>query len=75
MYNGFYANYDTQLNAAFGELKAQGVTDLVLDLRYNGGGSIQTSTRLASMITGQFDTQIFSKMTFNLARAVSLSLF
>jgi C-terminal processing protease CtpA/Prc len=54
MYNGFYANYDFQLNSAFGQLKAQGITDLILDLRYNGGGSVQTATRLASMITGQF---------------------
>jgi C-terminal processing protease CtpA/Prc len=65
MYNGFYANYDTQLNAAFAELKSQGITDLVLDLRYNGGGSIQTSTRLASMITGQFTDKIFAKEKWN----------
>ncbi|OMQ10056.1 S41 family peptidase [[Flexibacter] sp. ATCC 35103] len=65
MYNGFYGNYDTQLNAAFAELKSQGITDFVLDLRYNGGGSIQTATRLASMITGQFTGQIFSKEKWN----------
>jgi len=65
MYNGFYANYDLQLNAAFAELKSQGVTDLVLDLRYNGGGSVQTATYLASMITGQFKDQIFSKQKWN----------
>ncbi|MDX6182486.1 S41 family peptidase [Flavobacterium sp. Fl-77] len=65
MYNGFYANYDTQLNAAFGELKAQGITDLILDLRYNGGGSVLTATRLASMITGQFTDKIFAKEKWN----------
>lgn len=65
MYNGFYANYDAQLNAAFAELKAQGITDFVLDLRYNGGGSIQTATRLASMITGQFTDKIFAKQKWN----------
>ncbi|PIF31168.1 C-terminal processing protease CtpA/Prc [Flavobacterium sp. 9] len=65
MYNGFYANYDAQLNAAFADLKAQGITDLVLDLRYNGGGSIQTATRLASMITGQFKDKIFAKIKWN----------
>ena len=52
MYNGFYPNYEAQLNDAFGQLKAQGVTELVLDLRYNSGGSILTASRLASMITG-----------------------
>lgn len=65
MYNGFYANYDQQLNAAFAKLKSEGVTDLVLDLRYNGGGSVQTATYLASMITGQFKNQIFSKQKWN----------
>ena len=65
MYNGFYANYDTQLNNAFGALKSQGITDLVLDLRYNSGGSIQTATRLASMITGQFTGQVFAKQQWN----------
>lgn len=65
MYNAFYSNYDNQLNDAFGTLKSQGITDLVLDLRYNGGGSIQTATRLASMITGSFTGQVFSKEQWN----------
>jgi len=65
MYNGFYASYETQLNNAFGELKAGGITDFVLDLRYNSGGSIATATRLASMITGQFTGQVFAKQQWN----------
>ncbi|KIQ14049.1 peptidase S41 [Flavobacterium sp. MEB061] len=66
MYNGFYRDYDARLNDAFGELKAQGVTDLVLDLRYNGGGSINSATLLASLITGQFGGKIFSKIQYNI---------
>lgn len=65
MYNGFYGNYDIQLNDAFATLKSQGITDFILDLRYNGGGSIQTASRLASMITGQFATKIFAKEKWN----------
>ena len=65
MYNAFYANYDSKLNEAFGTLKAEGITDLVLDLRYNGGGSVQTATRLASMITGQFTGKVFAKQQWN----------
>lgn len=65
LYNGFYSNYDNKLNEAFGTLKSQGITDLVLDLRYNGGGSVQTATRLASMITGSFTGQVFSKQQWN----------
>ncbi len=65
MYNGFYADFDTQLNTAFGEFKAQNITDLVLDLRYNGGGSVRTATYLASMITGQFTGKVFAKQQWN----------
>ncbi|NGY38502.1 peptidase S41 [Flavobacterium sp. XN-5] len=65
MYNGFYADYDTKLNEAFGDLKLQGVTDLVLDLRYNSGGSVLTATRLASMITGQYTGKVFAKQQWN----------
>jgi C-terminal processing protease CtpA/Prc len=65
MYNGFYSNYDSQLNDAFGSLMSQNVTDLVLDLRYNSGGSVATATKLASMITGQFSGQLLAKQVWN----------
>ncbi|MGL2967061.1 S41 family peptidase [Flavobacterium sp. XGLA_31] len=65
MYNGFYPNYDNALNDAFGSLASQNVTDLVLDLRYNSGGSINSATKLASMITGQFPGQLFAKQQWN----------
>jgi len=65
VYNGFTANFDSELNAAFGEFQAAGATALVLDLRYNSGGSVQTATRLGSMITGQFNGQLFAKQQWN----------
>jgi C-terminal processing protease CtpA/Prc len=65
MYNGFYSTYDNQLNSVFGSFQTQNVTDLVLDLRYNSGGSISTATKLASMITGQFTGQLFAKQQWN----------
>lgn len=65
MYNGFYPGYDAQLNDAFGYLKSEGITDLVLDLRYNSGGSVSSAVRLASMITGQFKGQIFNELAYN----------
>ena len=49
----------------FGDFVSQNVTDLVLDLRYNSGGSINTATKLASMITGQFSGQLFAKQQWN----------
>lgn len=65
MYNSFTSDYDSQLNQAFGEFKAAGITDLILDLRYNGGGDVRTATDLASMITGQFAGEIFMKEQWN----------
>lgn len=68
VYNSFTANFDSQLNAAFAQFKADGATDLVLDLRYNSGGAVTTATRLASMITGQFNGQVFAKQQWNAKR-------
>ncbi|PWG04429.1 S41 family peptidase [Polaribacter aquimarinus] len=65
MYNQFSSSFDGQLNAAFSEFKSQGVTDLVIDLRYNSGGSVKTATHLGSMITGQFTGQLYSKESWN----------
>ena len=65
LYNSFVADFDDELNAAFAEFKAEGITDLILDLRYNGGGRVSSATRLASMITGQFTGEIFAKQQWN----------
>ncbi|WP_372920339.1 S41 family peptidase [Salegentibacter sp.] len=65
MYNSFTGKYDAQLNAAFSEFKAEAVDELVLDLRYNGGGSVDSAIDLASMITGQFEGEIFLKEQWN----------
>lgn len=65
VYNGFRSNYNDELNAAFGAMKAAGVTDLVLDLRYNGGGSVETAVALGQMVTGQFTGSPYVIMDFN----------
>ena len=36
-----------------------------MDLRYNSGGNIRTAAALGSMITGQFDNQVFTTLKFN----------
>lgn len=65
MYNAFTSDFDDQLNAVFADFKAQGITDLILDERYNGGGSIETANDLSSMITGQFTGELFITEVFN----------
>tara|TARA_R110000868_G_scaffold175564_1_gene412647 strand:- start:5519 stop:6955 length:1437 start_codon:yes stop_codon:yes gene_type:complete len=65
MYNQFTNEYDTGLNAAFGQLKADGVTDLVLDFRYNPGGSVNSSRLLSSMVYGTTTTNLFLRQIWN----------
>jgi C-terminal processing protease CtpA/Prc len=65
VYNGFFAGFDSQLNQAFSSFSAEGITHLIVDLRYNSGGSVNTATYLASMITGQFNGQVFAKQQWN----------
>jgi len=65
MYNQFVSSFDNELNDVFGSFKAAGVTDLILDLRYNPGGSITSCIYLASMIAGDRGAAIFSKEQWN----------
>ena len=77
MYNKFLgtvdSNGDGEVDRDFNEelidlfvyLKSQNLDELVLDLRYNGGGSVNTCTYLASLITGQFTGTIFAKQIWN----------
>lgn len=65
IYNGFYSNYDNELNAAIAQLAAEGIDELILDLRYNGGGSVRTATYLGSMLTGNYTGQVFAQQRWN----------
>ena len=65
MYNGFVANFDDALKNAFGVFKANTVQHLVIDLRYNSGGSVSSATLLGSLITGNLTGEVFSKLQYN----------
>jgi C-terminal processing protease CtpA/Prc len=65
VYNSFTSTFDKQLNDVFLKFKNKGVNKLILDLRYNGGGSLETSTYLASMIYGLHADKVFLKTQYN----------
>lgn len=65
MYNSFTTDYDTDLNDAFGDFQNEGIDKLILDLRYNGGGSVRTAIYLCSMITGQYTGEVLSQEIWN----------
>ena len=58
------------LAAAFAQFKDAGVQDLVLDLRYNGGGLVQVAGELASYLGGdRARGQTFATLLYNDRRA------
>ena len=77
MYNQFSSTFDAQLNTAFATFQSENITDLIVDLRYNGGGKVSTATYLGGMITGQFNGLLYSKELWNpkVQEALDPSLF
>ena len=65
-YSGFDAAYDNDLLHALRDLKAQGISELILDLRYNGGGHVMSANMLSTVIAGsQADGQVFAYYRYN----------
>ncbi|WP_293783011.1 S41 family peptidase [uncultured Pedobacter sp.] len=50
VFNSFTTNATAALDAAFSKFTTDGVTELVVDLRYNGGGSVATSELFTNLI-------------------------
>jgi len=52
VFNSFVSDAvaDPVLNAAFSKFATQGITDLVVDLRYNGGGYVSTAEHIDNLI-------------------------
>lgn len=58
--------YDTEMDQTFESFKSQGITDLVLDLRFNSGGAESSAKNLASLIGHGVDEQkVFARRQYN----------
>jgi len=66
-FNSHVEPAENELVQAFNGFAASGVTDLVLDIRYNGGGLLDIASEVAYMIAGPGPTTnvTFEKETFN----------
>lgn len=65
-FNSHIAPAEAGLVNAINQLNTQGVSDLVLDMRYNGGGYLYIASELSYMIGGSNTTnKIFENLTFN----------
>ena len=67
LFNHHLAPSEAALISAVSTLKAGGITDLILDIRYNGGGFLDIASELAYMIAGAGPTagQTFDLQQFN----------
>ena len=62
----FITQAEGPLSAAMAYFRDAGATELILDLRYNGGGRVSTSAVLASLIAGSArNGSVFATLNFN----------
>jgi C-terminal processing protease CtpA/Prc len=67
LFNDHIATAESELIAAFTQLKSAGIHDLMLDIRYNGGGYLDIASEVAYMVAGSAATngQTFDLEQFN----------
>jgi carboxyl-terminal processing protease len=67
LFNDHIATAESALIEAVNTLRAANIQDLILDLRYNGGGYLDIASELAYMIAGSVPTagQPFERLVFN----------
>ena len=75
LYNSFTQQSALELVKACKYFKAEGVDELILDLRYNGGGYTNTELALASMLAPKSDVEaghVFETEVYNKAVAKAI---
>ena len=66
VFEAFIEPSENELATAFAYFKANGATDLILDLRYNSGGYLYIAQELASYIAGNgYQSTQFVNLTYN----------
>jgi C-terminal processing protease CtpA/Prc len=65
----FVTTADRSLREAFAMFKAQGVTQIIVDLRYNGGGLISVANTFSELLNAQRAGQVLSYETFRPSKA------
>ncbi|WP_404335751.1 S41 family peptidase [Sphingomonas sp. MMS12-HWE2-04] len=70
----FITTADAQLRTAFAQFRANGVTNFVVDLRYNGGGLISIAETLGDLLGGGHPTtDVFDYVSFRPEKAAENS--
>jgi hypothetical protein len=68
----FISTAEPKFDAAFNQFRNAGVTDLIVDLRYNGGGLVNTAELLGDYLGGRVaQNLLFSETLFNADQAAN----
>jgi C-terminal processing protease CtpA/Prc len=68
----FITTADSQLKTAFGQFRAAGVTDVIVDLRYNGGGLVDSAQLLGDLLgRARFASEVQNRTVFRPEKASS----
>jgi carboxyl-terminal processing protease len=66
----FISTADNQLRTAFSDFRAQGITNFVIDFRYNGGGLVSTAELMGDLLGGnRSSSDIFSVTRFRASKS------
>jgi carboxyl-terminal processing protease len=61
----FISTADNELRNAFANFRAQGITNFVIDFRYNGGGLVSTAELMGDLLGGnRASTDVFGRVTY-----------
>lgn len=70
----FISSAETPLRSAFARFRAEGITRVVIDVRYNGGGLVRTAELLGDLLGGnRLASEVFSFTTFRASKSVNNS--
>ncbi|WP_420186519.1 S41 family peptidase [Bacteroides pyogenes] len=66
VYSKFDAGFDQELFDVFKKFKKENITNLILDLRYNGGGHVISAQLISSCIAGSaYEGKVFASYRYN----------
>ncbi|MFA9200608.1 MAG: S41 family peptidase [Cypionkella sp.] len=65
----FIDTADADLRAAFADFKAQGISEVIVDLRYNGGGLVRIAELFGDLLAADKVGQVFSRTTYRESKA------
>ena len=70
----FISTADPALRTAFADFRAQGITNFIIDFRYNGGGLVSTADLMGDLLGGNRSaSDVFSLTTFRASKSAENS--